>query len=170
MFIAKKIKRSAFISKDSNRGFTLVEAMLASAIVGVIAIGTLCYQYLSIRHSRASQAQVMATHLAQLILEDWKSTGAAANTPYDPTTLGLGFLKPQATEGGQYLMTVDNQTFYLWLTNSLAPVNPNPDPVANVTLRKINVTVQWRPDFARGALSVDDPTISLTTYVRCDGN
>jgi prepilin-type N-terminal cleavage/methylation domain-containing protein len=169
MINTKKLspRDSASNSRETKKGFTLVEAMLASAIVCVIAIGSLCYQYLSIRHTRASQAQVMATHLAQLLLEDWKSTNA--DTTYDPTTLGLGFLTPQAGDGGQYIITVDNQTFYLWKTVSNAPVTPNPDTVANVTLRKINITVQWRSDFGRGGLSADDPMISLTTYVRCDG-
>jgi Tfp pilus assembly protein PilE len=153
-----------------GRGFTLVEAMLAAFVATVIAIGSLSYQYFSIKHSRVSQAQVMATHLAQVLLEDWKSTNAEST--YDPTTLGLGFLTTPLGENSQYYITVDGQAFYLKLTNSVAPVAAplnNPDSVANVTLRRINVTIQWRPDFTRGAISIDDPTISLTTYVRCDG-
>jgi Tfp pilus assembly protein PilV len=150
-------------AKRSEAGFTIVEAMVAASVTVVIAIGSLSYQYYSIKHSRASQSQVMATRIGQLLLEDWKSTNA--DDTYDPTSLGLGFLSPEPGEDGQYLITFDNQTFFLQLNHNDVAY----DSVANVTLRQINVTVRWRTDYARGPVTGDDPFISLTTYVRCDG-
>jgi Tfp pilus assembly protein PilV len=149
--------------RATRSGFTLVEAMVAASVTVIVALGTLGYQYYSVKHSRASQAQIMATRIGQLLLEDWKST--SADDAYDPTTLGLGFLSPEPGEGGQYLITLENQTFYVQLIRSDVAY----DPVANVTLRQVNVTVQWRTDYSRGPITVDDPAISLTTYVRCDG-
>jgi hypothetical protein len=158
-------KNGRALRSVSEEGFTIVEAMVAASITVIIAIGSLSYQYYSIRHSRASQAQVMATRIGQLLLEDWKSTNA--DDTYDPTTpdLGLGFFSPEPVEDGHYLITLDNQTFFLLLNRNDVAY----DSVANVTLRQINVTVRWRTDYARGPVTGDDPFISLTTYVRCDG-
>jgi hypothetical protein len=140
--------------------------MVSVAIIVIVALGTLCYQYYSVKHSRISQAQVTATRIGQLLLEDWKSTGGALD--YDPTSLGLGFTTPSPGELGDYLITLDRQTFFMQLVQQLAPIANNPDPVAGVTINQISVTVTWRKDYARGAVSGDDPTITLTTYVRRD--
>jgi hypothetical protein len=137
--------------------------MVSVAIIVIVALGTLCYQYLSVKHSRISLAQNTATHLGQLLLEDWKSTGG--DPTYDPTSLDLGFLKPLASEFGGYFITLDNQTFFIQLAQSQI----DQDTVANVRLLRINVLVTWRKDYARGAISADDPEVSLTTYVRRDG-
>lgn len=52
------------------------------------------YQYYAALHSRIARAQIIATRTAQLLLEDWKSTGDSTGgglTTYDPYKLGLGF-------------------------------------------------------------------------------
>jgi prepilin-type N-terminal cleavage/methylation domain-containing protein len=153
----------------SRRGLSLIEVMLAIVITSVIAIGTLGYQYFSIKHSRASDAQYLATRIGQLLLEDWKSTGG--DSDYDPSVLGLGFIIPTYPETGTYKITLDNQTFYITRTRSNASTapDPNPDPVAGVLLLQLRVTVKWRNDYGQGAITSGDPEIILTTYVRRDG-
>ena len=151
----------------SQDGFTLVEVMIAVCITVVIALGTLCYQYYGVKHSRASQAQITATRIGQLLLEDWKSTGG--DPYYDPLSLGLGFTSPEPPSPGHYLITLDNQTFYISRTEQLAAVPNNPDPFAGVTLNQIRITVKWRRDYGLGATTASDPEIILTTYVRRDG-
>jgi hypothetical protein len=145
--------------------------MVAVAVTVVVAMGTLCYQYQGVRQSRISQAEVAATRIGQMLLEDWKSTGG--DSTYDPTELGLGFTTPPLGCYGTCMITLDNQTFYIQLTqqlaNQLAAGTTNPDPVANVTLNQLNVTVRWRNDFTWGVISGNDPSVSLTTYVRRDG-
>ena len=148
------------------RGFTLVEVLIAAAVTIIVALGTLNYQYYSIRHDRLAQAQLAATRLGQLILEDWKSTGGEPD--YDPTSLNIGFMAPYPGETGNCIITLDNQTFYIQLVQSNPP-EPYHDDVAGVTLSQIRVITRWRGDFTRGALSASDPTITLTTYVRRDG-
>ena len=138
--------------------------MVSVAITIVLSLGTLCYQYQGVRHSRIAQAQVTATRVAQLLLEDWKSTGG--DPDYDPESLGLGFI---ATLAGECRITLDDQTFYMELVQQLAPIPNNPDPVAGVTINQISVTVKWRKDFTQGAVGSSDPTICLATYVRRDG-
>jgi len=70
-------------------GITLTEAMVTMVSLAVAAMGGLSYEYLAARHSRIAGAQTTATRTVQLLLEDWKSTGAS--TEYDPSALGLGF-------------------------------------------------------------------------------
>ena len=152
--------------KSQRDGFTIVEAMVSLAIVIIVALGTLSFQYYSVRDSRSSEAQVTATRLGQLLLEDWKST--FGDSGYDATSLGLGFVVPTTPETGDYKITLDNQTFYLQRAQQLVNIPNNPDPVAGITLQELSVTVSWRRDYRNGAVSASDPTLTFTTFVRRD--
>jgi type II secretory pathway pseudopilin PulG len=163
------MNKKAMIPNDGRRikaGYTLVEIMTAVAVSIIVALGTLNYQYYGVRHDRMAQAQLAATRLGQLVLEDWKSTGG--DPDYDPTTLGLGFTAIGPGETGNCFITLDGQTFYILLVQSNPPA-PYQDTVAGVTLSQIRVITRWRTDFTRGATVASDPTITLTTYVRRDG-
>lgn len=156
-------------SRKNSRlhGFTIVEVMLSMAIVTIVALGTLSFQYNGVKPARASEAQIAATRLGQLLLEDWKSTGG--DSDYDPNVLGLdpGFTLITTSN---YRITLDYQTFYLHFAQTLAPVSSgsNPDPVAGVTLQQLSVTVSWRKDYTAGTVSSSDPTLTFTTFVRRD--
>jgi prepilin-type N-terminal cleavage/methylation domain-containing protein len=152
--------------REIRAGFTLVEVMLAAAITTIVALGTLGYQYYGVKHDRMAQAQLIATRLGQLVLEDWKSTGG--DPDYDPTTIGLGFTTVESGETGNCYITLDSQTFYIQLVQSNPPA-PYQDTVAGVTLSQIRVITKWRRDFTRGAIIASDASIILTTYVRRDG-
>jgi type II secretory pathway pseudopilin PulG len=140
--------------------------MVAVAIVVIVALGTLSFQYQSVKHSRSAEAQVTATRIGQLLLEDWKSTFGDAG--YDATSLGLGFVAPAFPETGDYKITLDNQTFYLQKTQQEVDIPNNPDPVAGITLQQLRVKVSWRKDYGNGAVSGSDPTLTFTTFVRRD--
>jgi prepilin-type N-terminal cleavage/methylation domain-containing protein len=146
--------------KNRYFGFTLTEVMASVAIIVVVAIGTLGYQYNGVKFSRASQAQITGTRLGQIVLEDWKSTGGDAD--YNPTTLGLGFAETLGTETGNCKITLDSQTFYIEM--QLTQIAE--DTVAGVKLNQIRVIVRWRKDFTSGAIGGEDPQVTLTTYVR----
>ncbi len=156
-------------SRKNSRlhGFTIVEVMAAMAVVIIVALGTLSFQYNNVRQSRTSEAQITAARLGQLLLEDWKSTGG--DSDYDPNDLMLdpGFV---LVTTGNYKITLDYQTFYIQLAQQLAPVTSgsNPDPVAGVTLQQLSITVSWRKDFGNGTVSGSDPTLTFTTFVRRD--
>jgi Tfp pilus assembly protein PilV len=149
-------------------GFSLIEVVLSIAMIIVVALGTLSFQYHGIKHSRSSEAQIAATRLGQLILEDWKSTGG--DSDYDPAALGLGFTASTTPETEGYKITLDYQTFYLTKSQELATVSSgsNPDSVAGVTLNQLSVTVSWRKDFGQGSISSSDHTLTFTTFVRRD--
>jgi hypothetical protein len=142
--------------------------MIAMAIVIIVALGTLSFQYHGVKHSRSSEAQIAAARLGQMILEDWKSTGGAAD--YSPIDLALGFENSTSPETSGFKITLDYQTFYLQLTQQLAPVSSgsNPDNVAGVTLQQLSVTVCWRKDFGTGAITASDHSLVFTTFVRRD--
>jgi prepilin-type N-terminal cleavage/methylation domain-containing protein len=152
--------------KSQCDGFTLVEVMVSVAIIVIVAMGTLSYQYQTVKHSRSAEAQVTAAYLGQLLLEDWKSTFGDAG--YDATSLGLGFVIPTAPETGNYKITLDNQTFYLQKAQQLVNIPNNPDLVAGITLQELSVTVRWRKDGGTGAVGGSDPTLTFTTFVRRD--
>ena len=153
--------------KSQRDGFTIVEVMVAMAIVIIVALGTLSFQYNNVRQSRAAEAQIAAARIGQLLLEDWKSSGG--DSDYDPNSLNLGF---KLVTTNNYVTTppLDNQTFYIQLAQQLAPVTSgsNPDTVAGVTLQQLSITISWRKDFGTGTVSSSDPTLTFTTFVRRD--
>jgi prepilin-type N-terminal cleavage/methylation domain-containing protein len=145
-----------------RNGFSLIEVMLAVSLTCVIALGTLGYQYLSVKHGRTTDAQLMASRIAQLLLEDWK--GDSGEADYNPEYLQLGFESPNTGEFGSYVIILGNIPFFVELNQS----DVEHDTAAGITLRQIAVTVKWRNDFARGAIRSKDPMLTFTTYVRRD--
>ena len=156
------INKPAKLRIGSQKGFSLIEVMCAVFIIIIIALGTLCYQYLSIEHDRSSQAQIMGARIGQLLLEDWKSTGG--DPDYDPASLQLGFETPNHDEFGNYTISLGNVPFYIQLQFN----DVDQDNDAGILLRQIAVTVKWRSNYTRGAIRGADPVITLNTYVRRD--
>lgn len=145
-----------------SSALTLVEVMLSVALLAIIAVGTMNYQFYAAKHARMAQAEMAATRIAQLLLEDWKSIGGDKN--YDPATLNLGFTTVSETNNPDY-MIIDNA---LPLYVDLAYNDIATDPQAGVTLREISITVRWRRDFSEGVIGSDDPELILTTFTRLD--
>ena len=144
-------------------GMTLVEVMIAVAVIIVAALGTMCYEYLCIDHVRIARAELIATRIGQLLIEDWKSTGGAAD--YNPEDLHMGFDLPDN------LMTncvtvVDGLPLHISMTNS--PVPGGVDDFAGIKLSELSVVVSWKKNFGNGAIEDDDPKVALVTYVRQD--
>ncbi len=154
--------RPAAHGNGHRGGFTLVEVMLAVALITIAALGTLCYQYLCIKHIRTAQVQLAATRIGQLLIEDWKSTGGEED--YDPEYLEMGFEASGTEEWGQVAITIDNTRYYI----SMLHEHVADDDVADIELRKINVTVRWKNNLGPGMVDDDDPGVYLTTYVRRD--
>jgi Tfp pilus assembly protein PilV len=145
-----------------NHGFSLIEVMLAVFFTCIIALGTLGYQYLTVRHSRATDAQFMASRIAQLLIEDWKSE--SGDTDYDPNSLQLGFAVPNTGEYGNYVIMLGNIPFFIGMQST----DVQTDTTAGITLRQMVITVKWRSDYNRGAIRSHDPILTFTTYVRRD--
>jgi hypothetical protein len=68
---------------------TLIEAAVAMAVLTLAMLGAMSYEFHANKDSQIAHAQTAATRIAQLLLEDWKSTGGSDE--YNPTFLDLGF-------------------------------------------------------------------------------
>jgi len=143
-------------------GMTLVEVMLAAALVVVAALGTLCFEYLTVNHVRYARAQMAATRIGQLLIEDWKSTGGSPD--YNPEDLEMGFALPSEPLAGDYMTIIDGLPLFISMSQSDVAV----DEVAGVTLRQISVIVRWNRDYGMGTPDEDGPKVTLNTYVRRD--
>ncbi len=132
-------------------GYTLIEVILAITMLSIIALGALGYEYYAALHRKNADADLVATQVAQLVLEDWKNTGGVVN--YNPMGLNMGFVIADQ-EGYQYSIDVDNVIVYMNLSyNDLGY-----DSASDITLRRINAQVSYPSgsDFV------------LSTYVRTD--
>jgi hypothetical protein len=169
-------------NRKFSSGLTLIEAVVAMVLLAIVVLGALGYQYYAALHARIARAQIVATRTAQLLLEDWKSTGGS--TEYDPSTLGLGFSTKLSVpahwsngEGGGagtplhdgvYAITVDE----LPMLVMLSWLEVDEDAQAQVKLRQLTVIVNFGTQAALQAGSDVWPAnlapIILTTYVRLD--
>jgi prepilin-type N-terminal cleavage/methylation domain-containing protein len=181
MIMIMTVKRPKFAS-----ALTLIEVMLAMAILAIIALGALGYQYYAAGHTRIARAQITAVRTAQLLLEDWKSTGGSEN--YDLTALGLGFssrlfIPSQWSQGhgeglgsplrsSAYAVTVDG----LPMLVTLRWEDVAEDTVAGLKLRQLSVIIRFGEIDDRGNLTFSDSylenisSLILTTYVRLDAS
>lgn len=153
---------------------TLIEIMVAMVVLAIATLGALSYQYHAARHARIARAQIAATRAAQLLLEDWKSTGGSKE--YNPTILAVGFSSPLPIPTKWTSMSS-----LLWaepLNRAVYPITVDEIPMlavlrwkdvaydstAEVRLRQLDVTIRFG--------TVDQleniPPVTLTTYARAD--
>ena len=59
------------------------------AVLTLAMLGAMSYEFYANKDTQVAHAQTAATRIAQLLLEDWKSTGGSDE--YNPTFLDLGF-------------------------------------------------------------------------------
>jgi hypothetical protein len=140
--------------RNHNGGLMLVKAMVVAAIVPIIALGGLLYQYQTARQFRIAHEELTATRAAQLLLEDWKGSGATNPENYDANSLGLGF----AGQDTDYVITVDRVKMFMHLSYRDVEV----DSDAGITLRELQVRAEWGPEAPGGSA----PSLVLTTYAR----
>lgn len=163
------------------RGFTLIEQVVAGVVLAIAALGALQYEYFAAGHARIARVQTAAARAAQLLIEDWKSTGGSDQ--YDPSTLGLGFTHAGASptdfttatglgatlNGAVYSVTVCDMPILM----ALMYVDVEQDTVAKTTLRQIAVVARYGQAGSGGITTPDPkfadlPPIILVTYVRLD--
>lgn len=171
MFYQKKYLRTAF---------TLVEVMVTMVVLSIIAIGSLNFQYYAARDAKISKAQITATRTAQLLLEDWMSTGGSDD--YNPAALGLGFaaVHDSPSDLGKYsdLGTRLNDTLFLVTVDDVQMLvmmvskNVIYDEAAKVTLRQLSVYISIGSVIKDGTIqkaeSANIRPVILTTYIRVD--
>ena len=139
-------------------GFTLLEVVIASLILGIVSVGAMSYHYYAHRMAQRARAEITAARTARLILDNWKRTGG--DDQFDLTDLEMWFAKDSQTD--VYTITADG----LPMTVALDCRDVEHDPLAMVTLRQIEATLRWRLDYRDGAIRSGDPEYIVSTYVR----
>ncbi len=149
-------------------GLSLVEVTVTMVILIVLAMGAMGYRYHAARHARIANAQITATRIAQLLLEDWKSTGGS--TDYDPTDLSLGFTSAEDSEALEKVTVegtvLKNNVFYIAVDSISMEIvlkwaDVEVDTDTGVILRRLNVIVQYQ---------LSPSPLIMTTYARIDGS
>lgn len=181
MYIAVKNKAK------SAAAFTMVEVMVTMVILGIAAVGALSYQYYAAAHVRIAGTQITTTRTAQMLLEDWKSTGGS--TDYDPTILGLGFSSLSSSDFSQWWglgVPLRDEVYTITINDVTMLVVPawkdiEYDSAAGVTLRQLAVAVYWKQKQKTQDQEQDivveemgssefQQRVTLTTYVRLDAS
>ncbi|MHC4337339.1 MAG: type IV pilus modification PilV family protein [Planctomycetota bacterium] len=192
MTIKRRIKRRKTIKRRKfGAAVSLIEVMVAMAILAITALGGLNSQYYAAVQAQIAHAQTNTTRIAQLLLEDWKSTGGSED--YDATSLGLGFSAEMPVEAqgvalpdGVYSITVDGVPMLV----ALHSVDVAYDGEAEATLRQLTATVGWRRELSAAVVANDfgqiisahrsgvanafdeiaRTSVSMTTYIRIDAS
>ena len=155
---------------------SLIEVMVATVVLAMTVIGASSYQYHAARDGQIARAHMAATRTAQLLLEDWMSTGGSRE--YDPSTLGLGFsstisVPAHFSQGGGgglgspihdgvHLVTVNDIPMIVMLTwKDIAE-----DTQAQVILRQLSVIVEFGEEGQTIEQLANIESVVLTTYVR----
>jgi len=155
-----------------SRAFTLIELMVALAVISIAAMCALDYQYYAAKHSRIAHTQITAMRTAQLLIEDWKSVGGS--TAYNPLDLQLGFSSTSVPSGftmGQSIGSTLNNTVYTITINNVPMMiilcysDVAHDDISGTTLRQLTAMVRW----PEGGSTLCNLPVVLTTYVRLDG-
>jgi len=136
-------------------GVTLVDVIMAVALLGVMAsgiFGSFRYGFFTLQLVRENQraTQILLEKVETLRLYSWDQV----NTPnFIPTNLPLEVYDPQAPVGGQGV------TYYGTVS---APTNVPFSTSYSTNMRQITITLRWT--------TRDIPhTRSLTTYIAKDG-
>lgn len=162
-------------AKRTAHGATLIEIMVAVAILLVAVTGATFYQYYTALDARKADFRMKAARLGLTVLEGWKGAGCA--TDFDPRTdfangqgaefaaaLGVwndgdGDPPPgMNTVCGKCSVTTEKNTYFMILSYTDESLTDN-IPMA------MNVLVMWDPRGYGGSNVADaGSSLGLTTY------
>ena len=148
-----------------RRGLTLVNTMVAVAIIAVAILGSSHTRYSAALHSRRAASQVTAARAASLLCESWRALKGTET--YDPrayfsSELGIvthATVVPLPSEGGftrlgSYKLLINDADYYATL--SWKDVDTG--------LRAFNVAVAWAQQEQGQGPEEADAVFRLTTY------
>lgn len=151
------------------RAFSLVEVVLASAMIMVLASGSLAYQYYSTTDVKKAEVKGTASYLALTLVESWK--GQNGTSSFDPITEFETRLTIASAQSGPPVSIREDENFTLlgyytvvsegvtyFITLSYRPEN-------GTTPTMLCACVAWRKDYAAGDIIPDDACVRITTYM-----
>ena len=121
-----------------QRGFTLLEVLVAVGILGLIGVGLLNALDTNARATRTLDEQVTAVNLATAYLEAIKTMSYAVDYPdaEDLITIPSQYSVDKDIDFSSTSNITDNITYIIWVDT----------PTANETLQRITVTVSREGD------------------------
>lgn len=155
--------------QSARSGFTLLELVIASLILGILSVGALGYQYHATRDARNAEVLANAGRIIKIMLDHWKGMGG--KTDFDPAALlgstltispsAIGPATPDAdgtafTTLGRYRVQTGSVYYYITCAYSEA---------SSAQPCLLNVAAAWRPDYKEGVL--DDTIHQLSYSVYC---
>ena len=155
------------MKRDIHRscaGISLIEVMIAIAILTIGMLGASGFRYHTAIRSKRAQVQTDGTRAAQALIDTW--CGLYGDEAYLPEThlsplltvapCASGPLPPTGfTELGTYEVLVDAVPYY-------ATLSYNDEETG---FRTLSVVIGWRADYEIGTLSDTDRTVSVATCV-----
>ena len=157
--MALKINKSSF-----RRGLSLVDAMVALAILSVGVVAATNYRYYAALDARKATMHTAAAKIGQMLCESWRGVEGAET--YDPTTYLGSNLEITTSTGpdkpedftllGSYAVQLNGVDYYV--TMSWKDIYSG--------LRALNVVVAWVQQEQVGSNFADvDKSFKLTTYM-----
>ena len=155
-------------AQTKRSGFTIIEVIVALAVILVIVIGALSFQYYCAADTREADVRAGANRLALLMLEGWRGSGGQvppSTAGFDPvaefgslvpistTSIGLAGVGPEL---GKYKIVANRANYFVTLS-----YNDTVDP----TLRTLGVTVAWGRNYKAEELDEYVRSVALTTLV-----
>ncbi len=155
------------IKKNKTRfrsGATLIEAVLAMAVILIGILGTIHMRYHAVLDVRRAEVGATASRVALMLVEAWR--GSAGSDAFDPIAAFSSELDIEADEGpevpdgftllGYYKVELNNSNYFATLSYE----------DINAGLRVLNSTVSWEQ---RGNQDMEfdnaDKTFALTLVV-----
>jgi len=154
--------------KRHASGLTLIEVMVAMAVIIVGIIGAMGFRYYSILDARKADVQIGASRLSSMLLEGWKSAAgysAADTEPYDPVAMFgtqlpivMQDVGPEVASGfekhAKYTIKANREEYFATLSYK--------DDGNNRTL---NVATTWGSKFRTDSSINNRQVVKLTTYI-----
>lgn len=139
-----------------KKGVTITEAVVAGVVLVIGLLGAMSYQYHAVKQERMAWAELVAMRTGQMVIEDWKSKDGEIS--YTPENLDDEFV-----EETEDVWTISIDGLPMTITFGYNDVETN--ATKGITLRRLNVKVQWQRDYSDDSVDDDSPSFEVNSYV-----
>lgn len=168
---------------NRSKGMSLIEVMIAIAVLAVVMVGSLMYRYYTTLDEKEAEEQTAASRIATLLCESWRGVKGAED--YDPvvhlspelkivpitsTNIESVYSKPAGFNLlGRYAVSLEDQKYHVAL--AWKDVSTNLRALGVVVNRKYFNRMSQDGTYQNATetgMSIDSDRFKLTTYVATD--